>query len=152
MTAPARPRRATAADLPLLERAELDYIRAVEPAHEARWTAALDRNRALWADGLGRTTVLERAPGDVVGLVMWAEVGGAATVVTVQVLPPHRRQGHGRTLLDLVAEDARAHGHRRLALGVHAGNPGAVALYDGAGWTRCGTDGDYLLYERDLRG
>ena len=141
MTRPARED-----DLPLVEAAERAYIRDVEPAQEAAWTAALDRNRALWRANLARTTVIE-VDGDPAGFLVWTPDGDAALVVTVQVLPPHRRRGHGRRLLDAVDAQARAAGLGEVRLGVHRDNP-ARALYEAAGFSAAGEDGAYLLFRR----
>ena len=141
MTRPARED-----DLPLVEAAERAYIRDVEPAQEAAWTAALDRNRALWRANLARTTVIE-VDGDPAGFLVWTPDGDAALVVTVQVLPPHRRRGHGRRLLDAVDAQARAAGLREVRLGVHRDNP-ARALYEAAGFSSAGEDGAHLLFRR----
>lgn len=132
----------------MIYRAELAYIRDVEPAEEAAWFGALDRNLELWIANLQRTTVLEES-GDPAGYAMWCPRGSAGVLVTVQVLPAHRRRGHARRLLDAVAADAAATGVQRLELGVHRGNP-ARHLYEVVGWIRTGEDGSYLRYARDL--
>jgi ribosomal protein S18 acetylase RimI-like enzyme len=140
-------RPASAADLPLIYRAERDYVRAIEPTSEAGWTRATDRNLELWVDNLATTTVLE-LDGAPAGFVMWrAEPSGAALVITIQVLPAFRRRGLGRQLLDLVAEQARTQGLGPVTLGVHRDNP-AVRLYEAAGFLPTGTDGKYVLYAR----
>ena len=141
-------RTADAADLPFIEAAELDYIRAHEPEQEAAWLAVVDRNRQLWAENLHRTTVVE-AGGAPVGYGMWAVLDGIATVVTLHVAPGQRRHGLGRRLLEAVADDVRRNGHDVLALGVHRGNP-ARHLYESAGFMPAGEDGEYLLFRRDL--
>lgn len=151
-------RPAAVADLPLILRAERDYIAAIEPHQTSAWSAAIDRNLALWIDHLDRTAVLEvddcPIPGGQVGdwtpagFVMWMpEPDGAATLITVQVLPAYRRRGLGRLLLQVFAEQAGAAGARTLRLGVHEDNP-ARALYEQAGYSVTGRDGEYLLYER----
>jgi hypothetical protein len=50
-------RTANAGDLPFIHDGELGYIREREPAQEAAWLAAVERNRALWTANLDRTTV-----------------------------------------------------------------------------------------------
>jgi ribosomal protein S18 acetylase RimI-like enzyme len=136
-------------DLPLIFRAERDYIKAVEPGQEAAWTAAIDRNLELWTANLDRTTML-LAGTDVAGFVIWTPTPayreGAATLVTIQVQPAYRRRGYGRILLGVFAEQAAAAGCRLLHLGVHKENP-ARALYERAGYQPAGSDGDYLLYD-----
>ncbi|PWW21084.1 ribosomal protein S18 acetylase RimI-like enzyme [Geodermatophilus normandii] len=141
-------RPATGADLPLVEEAERAYVRDVEPGQESAWTAALERNRALWRANLARTTVLE-ADGEPAGFVMWTPDGGAALVVTVQVLPASRRRGLGRRLLEECARRAAAAGYAEVRLGVHRDNP-ARALYEAAGFVPAGEDGAYLLYRRTV--
>jgi GNAT superfamily N-acetyltransferase len=137
------------ADLPVIFRAERDYIRAIEPAQEAAWTAAVDRSLELWTANLDRATMLLAGP-DTAGFVIWtpspAYRDGAATLVTIQVLQAYRRRGYGRVLLDVFAGQAAAAGCRLLHLGVHVGNP-ARALYEQAGYQPAGRDGDYLLYD-----
>ena len=139
-------RPASEADLPLVEEAERAYTRDVEPGREAAWTAALDRNRALWRANLTRATVVE-VGGAPAGFVVWTPDEGAALVVTVQVLPAFRRRGLGRRLLEECARQAAATGHAEVRLGVHRDNP-ARALYEAAGFAPTGEDGAYLVYRR----
>jgi ribosomal protein S18 acetylase RimI-like enzyme len=142
-------RPAVTADLPVIFRAERDYITAIEPGQEAAWTAAIDRNLELWIANLGRATMLLAGP-EIAGFVIWTPdpgyCDGAATLVTIQVRPDYRRRGYGRILLGVFAAQAAAAGCRLLHLGVHAGNP-ARALYEQAGYQPAGRDGDYLLYD-----
>ena len=141
-------RTASAGDLPFIHDGELAYIREREPAQEAAWLGAVERNRALWVANLERTTVAE-VDGAPVGYGMWALLDGQATVVTLHVVPAYRRHGLGAALLDRITDDVRRHGHDVLALGVHRENP-ARHLYESAGFTAAGQDGDYLLFRRSL--
>jgi ribosomal protein S18 acetylase RimI-like enzyme len=147
-TTPWRSRPGATGDLDFLQEAEYDYIREREPDQESAWLRAVDRNRALWTANLSRTTVLE-IDGETVGYAMWAVMDGVATVVTLHVRPAHRRRGLGQVLLDLLTDDVARSGHAVLALGVHRANP-ARGLYESAGFTAAGTDGDYLLLRREL--
>ncbi len=73
-----RLRPAVVGDLPTILRAERDYVAAVEPTQLAPWTAAIDRNLALWIEHLDRTTVLELDGGTgttTAGFVMWMPDG-----------------------------------------------------------------------------
>lgn len=156
-----RLRPAVVGDLPTILRAERDYVAAVEPAQLAAWTAAIDRNLGLWIAHLDRTTVLEaddETGPTTAGFVMWMPDGDAgvpgdgpavpsATLITLQVLPTHRRRGLGTRLLETFATQAGAAGSRVLRLGVHEANP-ARGLYPQAGYVLVGRNGDYLLYER----
>jgi len=139
-----RRRPGVAADLPMVFRAERDYIRNVEPDQEAAWTAAIDRNLALWIAELDRTTVLQ-CDGRPAGFATWTRSGDTATLVTVQVLPEFRRRGLGRLLVRWFIDQARSAGCAAVELGVHRDNP-ARDLYEGVGFTRVGEDGPYLLF------
>ncbi len=146
-------RPAVAADLPMILRAERDYIAAVEPDQQDAWTAAIDRNLALWIENLARTSVLI-VDGQAGGFVMWTPEGDgsaapAGLIVTIEVLPQFRRRGHARAMLELAARQVREQGRALLRLGVHQDNP-ARGLYETAGYHRTGRDGAYLLYERSL--
>ena len=147
-TTPWRSRPGAADDLDFLQEAELDYIREREPEREPAWLGAVDRNRALWTANLARTTVLE-IDGEAVGYAMWAVMDGVPTVVTLHVRPAHRRRGLGRVLLDLLIDDVARSGHAVLARGVHRTHP-ARGLYESAGFTAAGSDGDHLLLRRGL--
>lgn len=149
MSEPAwRWRTGSARDLPFVHEAELGYIREHEPEQEASWLAAAERNRRLWRENLDRTTVAE-VDGAPVEYGMWAVLDGTATVVTLHVLPAHRRRGLGAALLRRVVDDVRRAGHDVLTLGVHRANP-ARHLYESAGFTQAGEDGDHLLYRLGL--
>ena len=119
-------RPAVPADLPVIFRAERDYIKDIEPGQEAAWTEAIDRNLELWIANLDRTTMLLAGAGTA-GFVMWtpdpAYRADAATLVTIQVRPECRRRGYGRTLLGVFAEQGTKAGYRLLHLGVHKDNP-----------------------------
>jgi GNAT superfamily N-acetyltransferase len=139
-------RAAVPSDLPMILRGERLYLQQIEPASVEPWTAAIDRNLELWIANLDRTSVLE-ADGEPAGYAMWMPRDGGATLVTMHVLPVHRRRGYGARLLGWFATGAAAAGIRRLDLGVHRDNP-ARRLYERDGFLLTGEDGDYLLYSR----
>lgn len=158
-SAPSQPqdisfRPANATDIPLIYRAERDYMRDIEPSSLPDWTNATDRNLERWIDNLATTTVLE-VDEKVAGYVMWQqehaeeekEGNGTALIITIGVLPPFRRRGLGLQLLSVVTEQARKQGLQGVKLGVHRDNP-AIALYSSAGFSKTGTDGDYINYTR----
>lgn len=136
-------------DLPFILRTERHYMSEIEPGHLDGWTAALDRNLALWIDNLGHTTMVAD-DAENVGYAMWMPEGAEATLMGVHVLPGFRRRGLGALLLDAFAEGAHGNGAQTLKLGVHRDNP-ARQLYERAGYRQVGTDGDYLLYQRETR-
>ena len=57
-----------------------------------------------------------------------------AEILTLAVLPAHRRGGTGRALVDQLVEQAKAHGASRLFLEVAEDNGAARALYRSAGF------------------
>jgi ribosomal protein S18 acetylase RimI-like enzyme len=147
-------RPATPADLPAIFRAERAYIRDIEPDQMSVWLDAVDRNLALWIANLERTTTAE-IDGVPAGFVMWMEHPApdqfAATLVTIEVFPEHRRRGLGRILLERYEQEAANAGKTVLRLGVHETNP-ARSLYENSGYRSVGRDDAYLLYERATPG
>lgn len=107
-----------------------------------------------WAaieDGHGRTPR---------GFVLARTVGDEAEILSLAVLPGHRRRGLGRSLLARAQAIATERGAKTMFLEVAAGNDPARALYTGAGFVRVGarkgyydtTSGreDAVLYARAL--
>ncbi len=91
-----------------------------------------------------------------VGMIVWQVVLDEAEILTLAVLPPARRLGLGRRLLDHAAAEARAAGARKLFLEVAVGNEAALALYHSAGFIQVGVRRGYykgtdaLAMRRDL--
>lgn len=151
MTTPTRLRPAEVNDLPFILRQERGYIETIEPAALLGWQAALDRNLALWIDCLPHTVFCVDADGQPLGFAMWLPDGGTATLVSIQVLHSHRRQGLGKLLLEAFEQRASLGGAGVAKLGVHQSNP-ARLLYQGEGYGTAGQDGDYLLFSKVLSG
>lgn len=149
MIAPTRLRPAGVNDLPFILRQERGYIETIEPAALQGWQAALDRNLALWIGCLRHTLFCVDANGQSLGFAMWRPDGGTATLVSIQVLHSHRRQGLGKLLLEAFEQRASVGGAGVAKLGVHQSNP-ARLLYQGAGYNPAGQDGDYLLFSKSL--
>jgi GNAT superfamily N-acetyltransferase len=148
MTASYHLRPANAADLPLIWREEHRYMRDVEPESEASWIQGTDRQLAMWIANLERTFIAE-SEGAAAGYFMWAERDGGALLITISVVPEHRRNGLGAELLQGFIDDARRHGFTRLDLGVHRANP-AQRLYGRAGFVHTHDEADYLIYRLTL--
>ena len=75
--------------------------------------------------------------GDRLGLIWLApdeDEPGHLFIYDLWIEPPARRQGHGRTVLELAHQWARDAGHRSIGLHVFAGNHGAIALYESLGY------------------
>ncbi|MFI5085940.1 MAG: GNAT family N-acetyltransferase [Actinomycetales bacterium] len=119
-------------------------MRAIEPAAEAAWTNALDRNLQFWIESLPRTRFLE-SPAGPLGYFMWMTDDRDAVLAGIHVLPARRGAGLGGRLLRAFIAEARSAGFSRLTLGVHRDNP-ARSLYEAAGFRRTHAEGDYLHY------
>jgi ribosomal protein S18 acetylase RimI-like enzyme len=119
-------------------------MQTIEPDQLAAWTEATDRNLELWTANLERAFVAE-IDGEAAGYSIWMHRDGGAVLVTIHVLPGHRRHGLGTLLLHAFLDDAAGHGYSRCELGVHRDNP-IRGLYERAGFVHTSEDGDYLLY------
>ncbi|MER2134486.1 MAG: GNAT family N-acetyltransferase [Arthrobacter sp.] len=147
MTVPPRLRPADVGDLPFILRQEREYIENLEPDALPGWLAALDRNLELWISCLPHTLFCVDADGQQLGFAMWRPDGDdAATLVSIQVLASHRRQGLGRLLLEAFEQRVSP---GVVKLGVHKSNP-ARMLYKAAGYDAAGGDGGYLLFGKTL--
>lgn len=117
-------------------RADADALVALEAAS---FGAASWGGRAV-ADGLAErfveALVAEDDGGAVSGFLMWRRLGDEAEILSLGVAPHRQRQGCARALLGGLLGAARGQGVRSLFLEVDAGKKGAIALYEGAGFTR----------------
>jgi ribosomal-protein-alanine N-acetyltransferase len=101
---------------------------------------------ALGERGWTRQDVAElvTAPGvagwliDDVGLALCRRAADEAELLTIAVLPGHRRAGHARSLLRAAIAWARTAGAGALFLEVGADNPAARALYRSEGFATVG--------------
>lgn len=81
-----------------------------------------------------------------VGLALCRVAADEAELLTLAVLPGHRRAGSGRCLLRVAIDWARGAGARTLFLEVGADNPAARALYESEGFVAVG--GRKAYYQR----
>jgi ribosomal-protein-alanine acetyltransferase len=110
--------------------------------------------------GQGRTYLVARNGGDaIVGYGGVMIVGEDAHVMTIGVVPRHRREGIATRLLLRLVEAALAGGARHLTLEVRQGNAAAIALYERFGFVRAGVrpgyyrDGDaVVMWVKDADG
>ena len=72
------------------------------------------------------------------GFILARTVADEAEILTLAVAPGFRRRGVGKILVEAAAAEAVRRGARTLFLEVAADNPGAIALYEGAGFSRAG--------------
>ena len=74
-----------------------------------------------------------------------AKLAHKAFLWGMYVAPEHRRRRVGRLLVDAALAQAYAMpGVARVNLGVNAANAAAIALYEGAGFTRFGLERDFM--------
>jgi ribosomal protein S18 acetylase RimI-like enzyme len=92
---------------------------------------------------LDEATVLVAEDGDVVGFVMGFVNGEWGKVVTLDVLPEHRREGLGRRLMDALEEEFASKGARACLLEVAVENREALFLYAKLGYAEIALLEDY---------
>ena len=95
-----------------------------------------------------------------VGLLIGRTAGADSEILTIGVLPKHRRAGHGRSLVAAAARHAGDQGAEALFLEVAADNTAAAALYRQCGFREVGRRRDYyrrgsetvdaILFRQDL--
>lgn len=114
-------------------------------AFDKPWSAA---DIAALIGGAGAYAVLaqDEAP---FGMVMSRILFEEAEILTLAVAPEARRRGVGLALVGAAAGLARQGGASSLILEVGEDNPGAVALYERAGFVQTGRRRDY--YDRGGR-
>jgi ribosomal-protein-alanine N-acetyltransferase len=88
----------------------------------------------------GRVGWVKTAP---VGFALALALGEEAEIVSLGVLPDHRRCGIGSAILDAVCGEARLRGAERVVLEVASDNEAAHALYAGRGFTVVGRRRNY---------
>jgi len=81
-----------------------------------------------------RAVVVCDDAGAVVGYAVTRRSGDLIDLHRIGVVPPHRRAGVGRTLLDALREDGRADGATSMLLEVSAVNSPALGFYAAEGF------------------
>jgi ribosomal-protein-alanine N-acetyltransferase len=77
------------------------------------------------------------------GLVLWRRIFDEAEILTIAVLPPWRRQGVGRQLLEAAMDSAAKAGAATMFLEAAADNHAALALYRSKGFAEVGVRKGY---------
>lgn len=85
------------------------------------------------------------------GFLLGRAVAGEAEVLTLAVAPEARRRGLGRKLMARFVYQARARAAVRAFLEVSAENPGAIALYESAGFAAAGRRKGYYATPEGVR-
>ena len=78
-----------------------------------------------------------------VAFALTLALGDEAEIVSLGVLPDHRRCGIGSAILDAVCGEARLRGAERVVLEMASDNQAARALYGGRGFTVVGRRRNY---------
>jgi len=86
----------------------------------------------------GRRTLIATVAGEPAGLLLLGLAADEAEILTLAVLPAHRRKGVARRLVTSAEERAVAAAARRLFLEVAEGNAAARALYAALGFAPVG--------------
>lgn len=81
-----------------------------------------------------RALVTDAADG-IAGMIVWRVVGEQADIMTLAVLPPYRRQGMARLLVEQALAYAKNAGATTFFLDVEDGNTPAIRLYESYGFT-----------------
>lgn len=128
----------SALDVPAL----VEVMRAAfDPRFGEAWSGAQLAGALVvpdtWADRV------DDARGHCIGFALARRVADEAELMLVAVLPEARGQGHGRRLVEAIANGARLRGARTLFLEVRDGNEGALALYRSDGFSEVGRRKNY---------
>jgi putative acetyltransferase len=91
-----------------------------------------------------RFAVARDADGRVLGIGAVVLGSGIGELKRMYVPPAHRGRGVARALLATLEDEARAAGAGALMLETGIRQPEALALYERAGFARCGPFGDYV--------
>jgi diamine N-acetyltransferase len=134
-----------------------NYRKAFEielPDWQRKYVATPERSLAeayVWKDARPRLVELD---GHVVGFIMTFpfEDKGEPRLNLVRLLIDGRfqRRGIGRTVVEMLIDEAVHEGIVTLTLSVQPDNAPAIALYRATGFVENGTDGDELRFERRL--
>lgn len=131
-------------------------IAAVERAAASHpWSERAVRDTLAQPTGFGLVVV---DGGEIVAHLLGSAVLDEGELLTVAVLPSHRRRGLARSLHTEAAVVWSARGATSVFLEVRVDNAGAIALYKAEGWQPCGRrrgyyhDGaDALLFRLELK-
>lgn len=142
-----RIRKATAADLPALERIEQEQFS--NPWSREYFAAELANPRAHFF------VAVEPLRGELVGFLLFWKLDGELELHKVAVAGSWQRQGHAARLLSHFLSTGRSWGSGRAVLEVRAANIPAIRLYEKFAFRQAGRRRDYydkpvddaLIYE-----
>lgn len=90
-------------------------------------------------DGMGSSISVIEVDGRDAGRLRVVRRDGLVEIAGLQLLPEHQSHGVGRTVVDIVVAQARAHG-LPVELGVEKDNPRARVFWERCGFTYVGED------------
>ncbi len=125
----------------------LPRVMEIERASQGSpWSEASFRNELTSPQSIFLVALLE---GSAVGFGGAWILADEAHVTTLAVHPDQRKQGIGRRLMDAILEEAVKRGAVCATLEVRAGNPAAIALYEGMGFVNAGLRKRYYPDNRE---
>lgn len=114
---------------------DLAAVHALEVrAYEFPWTQGIFRD-CIAADYPARVVELD---GAIVGYFLLSIAAGEAHILNICIAPELQGRGHGRALLHVLLEVARARRAQRIFLEVRPCNVAAIALYHDEGFNEIG--------------
>ena len=124
---------------PAIVRAASEDVEAVagieKSAHAAPWRAESFLRELTNPDGIFLVAKME---GKVIGYALAWIIVDEAHIVNVAVDAGHRKQGHGRSLVERLLEESKKRGATCATLEVRDGNTDAVELYRRLGFVEAG--------------
>ena len=112
---------------------DLDALLAIEKASFPKVT--FSREYILWLlsnpNALAYIYIHEGEP---VGSMMVMKMGGKARILSIAVLPSHRRMGIGKSMMLMLEDELIRRGIKKITLEVRISNDVAINLYRGLGY------------------
>lgn len=113
--------------------AEIAALLHAETGFEERWDHAAF-SELLAMPGAGGAIAVSSSNDDPLGLVLWRIAADEGEILTIGVLPGHRRRGVAHFLLETSVNAMQQRGVIRLFLEVAVNNTAAISLYRHSGF------------------
>lgn len=91
----------------------------------------------------GSHCIVAEVDANVAGFILTERTGEFAHVITLDVLPPYRRQSVGSRLLEAAEQEAASQGARQMVLETATTNEPAIALWKKHGYRQSATIANY---------
>lgn len=131
-------RAATIVDVPVLVSLERSIFK------DDPWSAGQFKEE-IANIGQSRYYIVAESEGQIIGYagILFVSAGMEADILTLAVVPEHRRKGIGRAMLHDLMSWARSKGANSYMLEVRVKNDGALALYESEGFSKVGLRQNY---------